>query len=521
MSEELNCGRDRFYRAFEDRHRGSRDLIKRRLEVYAPFVEPLLTVCPGGAVVDLGCGRGEWLELIGEKGFDAVGVDLDDGMLSASVGRELNVVKQDAIEFLRSLPDESQCVVSGFHLVEHIPFADLQVLVVEALRVLKPGGLLILETPNPENIVVGTSSFYLDPTHQRPIPSLLLTFLTEYYGFKRTKILRLQESPDLLRRVSVNLIDVLGGVSPDYAVVAQKVAAPEILSIFDEAFEGAYGVALEQLAAQYEEAQTQRFSLLAARVDEVATEAREARDVFERFSALSERVLAESVRAERGDAKNALLTAQLANANSRVVAAQAHLRDALTQVAELDELRNRLDMAERHALHWQAEAEQHRAEAELWHAKLIAVHHSTSWRITAPMRVVRRLATMSSFPEEGASSMLISRVRKVLRPLAVAAIRSVLNRPRLKRSVRAVIDRIPALREHLILFAINSGLIRSAASGEPTTGGQGDVMHSELEQNEVAPSMESRLSELPTSARRIYADLKIAIDQNNRLKKCA
>lgn len=83
------------------------------------------------------------------------------------------------------------------HIVEHIPFEDIQTLVQEAFRVLTPAGLLILETPNPENIQVATSGFYIDPTHTRPIPSQLLSFLPEYYGFKRTKILRLQEENNL------------------------------------------------------------------------------------------------------------------------------------------------------------------------------------------------------------------------------------------------------------------------------------------------------------------------------------
>ena len=72
-----------FYRAFEDRYRGSRDLIKSRLRVYLPFVEPLKALYSDCIAVDLGCGRGEWLELLKEKGIGAHGVDLDDGMLSA------------------------------------------------------------------------------------------------------------------------------------------------------------------------------------------------------------------------------------------------------------------------------------------------------------------------------------------------------------------------------------------------------------------------------------------------------
>jgi O-antigen chain-terminating methyltransferase len=242
-----------FYRAFEDRHRGSRALIKSRVRVYLPFLYPLKVLYPDTPVLDLGCGRGEWLELLGEEGFTAHGVDQDAGMLSACTELGLSVEQGDALEALRKLPDASQMVVSGFHIAEHVPFPMLQEMVQEALRVLKPAGLLILETPNAENLVVGSSSFYLDPTHQRPLPPLLLSFLTEYTGFLRNKILRLQESPQLAAGdAPVSLIQVLAGVSPDYAVVAQKAATAKKLKSFDAPFDQQYGLTLADLAMRYE-----------------------------------------------------------------------------------------------------------------------------------------------------------------------------------------------------------------------------------------------------------------------------
>ena len=180
---------DPFYRAFEDKFRGSRELIKSRLNAYISFILPFKELYENPQAIDLGCGRGEWLELLKEQGFDAQGVDLDEGMLTACIERGLKVQLADALTVLRSLPNESQTIVSAFHLVEHIPFSDLQILIQEALRVLKPAGLLIMETPNPENIVVATNNFYLDPTHTRPIPPQLLSFLPEYYkNLKDTQI---------------------------------------------------------------------------------------------------------------------------------------------------------------------------------------------------------------------------------------------------------------------------------------------------------------------------------------------
>ena len=242
---------DGFYRAFEEKYRGSRELIKSRQRVYLPFIKPLLSVYENGSALDLGCGRGEWLEILKEVGFDGHGVDLDDGMLAACRERGLSVATADAVQTLKLLPSESQAIVSGFHIAEHIPFQDLQVLVQEALRVLRPAGLLILETPNPENIVVGTTSFYLDPTHHQPIPPQLLSFLPEFYGFARTKILRLQEPLSISDGRTLTIKDLLAGVSPDYAIVSQKRAAQSVLACASEAFELEYGVSFDTLADKF------------------------------------------------------------------------------------------------------------------------------------------------------------------------------------------------------------------------------------------------------------------------------
>ena len=271
---------DGFYRAFEDKYRGSRELILSRLKSYLPFTAPLKRLYPTGEIIDLGCGRGEWLELMQEEGFRPLGVDLDEGMLRDCSEQGLIVQHADAIQYLSKLTDNSQVVVSAFHVVEHISFDQLRTLVSEALRALKPGGLLIMETPNPENITVATKNFYLDPTHQKPIPSELLSFVSEYAGFERVKVIGLQESSELASNFSPTLNDVISGASPDYAVIAQKTAENEVLEQFDTVFFKNYGLELHTLAERYDvsietklESAIRKVGLVAVKVEQAEVRA--------------------------------------------------------------------------------------------------------------------------------------------------------------------------------------------------------------------------------------------------------
>ncbi|WP_242225220.1 class I SAM-dependent methyltransferase [Shinella zoogloeoides] len=249
-----------FYHEFEAHFRGTRQEIQKRLEVYIPFLEPLLNASDRPRIVDVGCGRGEWLELTSSIGMDAHGVDLDEGMLQDCWDRGLSADKADAIAYLASLPADSLAVVSGFHIAEHLPFEALQALIANALRVLQPGGLLILETPNAENIHVGSLTFHMDPTHVKPLPPGLLSFLPRFHGFQRAKVLRLQENKELAEADTTRLLDVFQGVSPDYAVVAQKSGEPAYLHQWDGLFDKEFGLTLDTLSHRFEQGFHDRIS---------------------------------------------------------------------------------------------------------------------------------------------------------------------------------------------------------------------------------------------------------------------
>ena len=483
-----------FYRAFEDRHRGSRELIKSRLRVYLPFIMPLKQfygTCQG---VDLGCGRGEWLELLQESGFDPQGVDLDDGMLAACQDLGLKVHTHDAVSFLKKLPSASQVIVSGFHIAEHIPFSDLQVLVQEALRVLKPGGLLILETPNPENIVVGTSNFYLDPTHQRPIPPQLLSFLPEYYGFKKVKTLRLQESVELSNGKATTLLNVLNGVSPDYAVVAQKAAKAELLAATSRAFEAEYGLTLENLAIRYDQ-QTE------TRISQADDNAQQAEDKAHWLQ--NEWDAAQQKMAELSHRTGALET-ELATQREQTAQREHELTTAREQVNTLEAkthwLQNEWDAAKALANKLQTELDavhaanhHHWQLAEAREQQIQALYQSHSWRITAPMRwlvsaPLRAANRVFHLPREAK----LKSKEKIKLLLAHAKL-YINRRPKLRRATIAVLSLFPTLKKRL----------RRATM---------DASTAQITQ----PPIATDLTNLTPRARVIYSDLKAAIQKNNQ-----
>jgi len=176
---------EKLYVALEDRFRGARAEIKERFGEYLPFVRE------SAPVIDLGCGRGEWVELLTENGIEARGVESNTLQVRQCTDRGLDVVEQDLFVYLKSLPNESAGAITGFHIIEHISFNALVMLLNEALRVLRPGGVAIFETPNPENVIVGSNYFYLDPTHRHPLPTELMEFLLKNRGFQNVELLML------------------------------------------------------------------------------------------------------------------------------------------------------------------------------------------------------------------------------------------------------------------------------------------------------------------------------------------
>lgn len=219
---------DPLYLSFEDRYRGTRDEIKQRQRIYVPRVEACHADMGGGEVIDIGCGRGEWLELLKEAGIAARGYDLNRIAVAECRERGLDAHLGDALDVLAALPEGSCSVVTGFHIIEHVEFQTLVAILDHSLRALKPGGLLVLETPNPANLVVAAERFYFDPTHRSPLPSELTSYLLKVRGFEGVEVIPLHPVQWASRQsyddpMLAYLQDKLFGPQ-DYAVIGGKAA---------------------------------------------------------------------------------------------------------------------------------------------------------------------------------------------------------------------------------------------------------------------------------------------------------
>lgn len=173
---------DSAYTAFENRYRGSRDEIRERMRGYVPLFESL------APVVDLGCGRGEFLELLKEKGVAARGVEGNANVVRECREKGLEVVAGDLVEFLRAQKTGSLGGVFAAHVAEHLPPPVLTAAIAEAHRALRAGGLLLLETPNPRSVVGFLEVFNRDVTHVTPLHPDTLSFLAAAAGFTDVRV---------------------------------------------------------------------------------------------------------------------------------------------------------------------------------------------------------------------------------------------------------------------------------------------------------------------------------------------
>lgn len=173
---------DAVYVAFENRFRGSRDEIRERLRGY---VEPFRGLAP---VADLGCGRGEFLELLREANVDAMGAETNAQAAAECRKRGLAVEETGLLEFLSRRPAGSLGGVFAAQVAEHLPPAMLHSALREAHRSLRPGGLLVLETVNTRSVLAFLEVYNRDLTHEKPLHPETLSFLAAAAGFADVRV---------------------------------------------------------------------------------------------------------------------------------------------------------------------------------------------------------------------------------------------------------------------------------------------------------------------------------------------
>jgi SAM-dependent methyltransferase len=181
---------DFLYRRLEDSLRGSEREIA---EAMQPYADRARNAHP---VLDIGCGRGEFLALCRENGIEAKGFDTNERSVADLEQRGFDVALAGIPECFAGIADGSVGSILAAHVVEHLPVEVLFALFAGAARVLRPGGLLMIETPNAESLLVSASEFWRDPTHLAPRHPAALVLLGREYGFDVDEVRAVHPLPE-------------------------------------------------------------------------------------------------------------------------------------------------------------------------------------------------------------------------------------------------------------------------------------------------------------------------------------
>jgi hypothetical protein len=176
---------DGLYVALENHFRGSRNVVAERQREYVDLL-PTTAITTETPLVDLGCGRGEWLLVLRDLNIPALGVDSNTVCAAECRESGLLIDEKDLLDFLEARPDQSVGAFTLFQVLEHLPFPILVEVLRHVRRTLVTGGLMIAEVPNAKNLRVASGTFWIDPTHQRPLFPELLLFLATEVGFTKT-----------------------------------------------------------------------------------------------------------------------------------------------------------------------------------------------------------------------------------------------------------------------------------------------------------------------------------------------
>lgn len=232
---------DKVYESFLSRFRGSDEELSVRMSYYLDKFDNFgLTLDRPHLLVDIGSGNGVFLKCVKNRGLNGLGVDINSELVEICKKNGINAVVCDALEYLRKQPDSSVDVITSFQVIEHLDISLLPILIDEIYRVLKPGGTMLLETPNTHNLEVGAWSFWEDPTHVRPVNQNYVQFICGNVGFTKTIIeyWKTKEVNDWIESFNSGDNEIIRSSTtvnamltelrktlfdcPDYAVIAKK-----------------------------------------------------------------------------------------------------------------------------------------------------------------------------------------------------------------------------------------------------------------------------------------------------------
>jgi O-antigen chain-terminating methyltransferase len=206
------------YGRFAERFRGSEEYVKAGQQFYLPY----FAECKN--VLDIGCGRGEFLEMMRGAGVPAKGIDLGEESVATCRHKGLEADAADLFVYLENLPEASLDGIFCSQVVEHLAPERLPEMVRLCATRMQRNGVIAIETPNPECLAIFATHFYLDPTHHRPVPHPLLAFYLEEFGVGNIEVRKLSpavESMPSLKSLPEDFRDAFfGGL--DYAILGRK-----------------------------------------------------------------------------------------------------------------------------------------------------------------------------------------------------------------------------------------------------------------------------------------------------------
>ena len=210
-----------YYLDFENKFRGDRKEILNIFSSYEPLIETVIEGKSSPILIDVGCGRGEWLQRCQNKFYKSIGIESDTYMAKLCRDYGLSVIEGDAIDELSKFEANSISVITIFHVIEHLEFNKLQKMIGECHRILSDDGILIMETPSIDNLIVSTKTFYIDHTHINHINPEAISFHLEKAGFNKVKYYYINGGP-LQDSHPLKITRILNGVAQDLCIISTK-----------------------------------------------------------------------------------------------------------------------------------------------------------------------------------------------------------------------------------------------------------------------------------------------------------